>query len=163
MVAFLIADAVQQSVVSDTFVTAMLSGVAAIITAVGGVLWGRHGVNKKLEQQEKELRTSIANELTTKITNDPLNVEMSDKFVTRGECKRLMCAHDAQITELRGDIKNGIINVLHKLEAMDRKSEERAIATHNRIEPLVKEISKNIGQVELMKEGFLRAATGGKK
>ena len=163
MEAVLIADAVQQSVVSDTFVTAMLSGVAAIITAVGGVLWGRHDINKKLEQQEKELRTSIANELRTKITNDPLNVDTADKFVTRGECKRLMCAHDTALTELRSDIKNGMVNILHKLEAMDRKSEERAIAAHNRIEPLVKEISKNIGQVELMKEGFLRAATGGKK
>lgn len=161
MVASLIA-AAQQSVVTDNFVPGLLGGVASIVAAVGGVLWGRHGVNEKLEKQEKELRTSIANELRAKITNDPLNVDTADKFVTRGECKRLMCAHDAQLTELRSDIKNGIINVLHKLEAMDRKSEERAIAAHNRIEPLVKEISKNIGQVELMKEGFLKAAKGGK-
>ena len=163
MIAALIADVAQQSVVTDTFVSGLLSGVAAIIAAVGGVLWGRRGVNEKLEKQEKELRTSIANELRTSITNDPLNVDTADKFVTRGECKRLMCAHDAQLVELRGDIKNGMVNILHKLEAMDRKSEERAVAAHNRIEPLVKEISKKIGQVELMKEGFLRAAMGGKK
>jgi len=98
-----------------------------------------------------------------KIEPSPLPVKEEDKFITRGECKRLMCVHDAALSELRSDVKTGNINILHKLEAMDRKSEERAIAAHNRIEPLVKEIAKNIGQVELMKEGFLRAAMGGKK
>ena len=99
----------------------------------------------------------------TTIAPTPLPVEEADKFITRGECKRLMCAHDSQISELRSDVKTGNVNILHKLEAMDRKSEERAIAAHSRIEPLVKELAKNIGQVELMKEGFLRAAVGGKK
>ena len=98
-----------------------------------------------------------------KIEPSPLPVKEEDKFITRGECKRLMCVHDAALSELRSDVKTGNVNILHKLEAMDRKSEERAIAAHNRIEPLVKEIAKNIGQVELMKEGFLRAAMGGKK
>ena len=74
-----------------------------------------------------------------------------------------MCAHDSQIAELRSDVKTGNVNILHKLEAMDRKSEERAIAAHSRIEPLVKELAKNIGQVELMKEGFLRKTVGGEK
>lgn len=99
----------------------------------------------------------------TTIAPTPLPVEEADKFITRGECKRLMCAHDSQISELRSDVKTGNVNILHKLEAMDKKSEERAIAAHSRIEPLVKELAKNIGQVELMKEGFLRAAVGGKK
>lgn len=99
----------------------------------------------------------------TTIAPTPLSVEETDKFITRGECKRLMCAHDSQISELRSDVKTGNVNILHKLEAMDRKSEERAIAAHSRIEPLVKELAKNIGQVELMKEGFLKAAVGGKK
>ena len=98
-----------------------------------------------------------------KIEPSPLPVKEEDKYITRGECKRLMCVHDAALAELRSDVKTGNINILHKLEAMDRKSEERAIAAHNRIEPLVKEIAKNIGQVELMKESFLRAAIGGKK
>ena len=99
----------------------------------------------------------------TEIGPSPLPVEETDKFITRGECKRLMCAHDTQIAELRSDVKTGNVNILHKLEAMDRKSEERAIAAHSRIEPLVKELAKNIGQVELMKEGFLRKTVGGEK
>lgn len=99
----------------------------------------------------------------TTIAPTPLPVEEADKFITRGECKRLMCAHDSQISELRSDVKTGNVNILHKLEAMDRKSEERAIAAHSRIEPLVKELAKNIGQVELMKEAFMKATVGGKK
>lgn len=99
----------------------------------------------------------------TEIAPTPLPVEETDKFITRGECKRLMCAHDTQLSEIRNDIKTGNVNILHKLEAMDRKSEERAIAAHSRIEPLVREISKNIGQVEMMKEAFLKSVVGGKK
>ena len=99
----------------------------------------------------------------TEVTPTPLPVDEQDKFITRGECKRLMCAHDTAIAEIRSDIKTGNINILHKLESMDRKSEERAIAAHNRIEPLVHEIAKNIGQVELIKEGFMQAVVGGKK
>ena len=85
----------------------------------------------------------------TEISPTPLPVEEADKFMTRGECKRLMCAHDTQLAEVRNDIKTGNINILHKLEAMDKKSEERAIAAHSRIEPLVREISKNIGSLKV--------------
>ncbi len=99
----------------------------------------------------------------TEITPNPLPVDEQDKFITRGECKRLMCAHDTAIAEIRSDIKTGNINILHKLEAMDRKSEERAVAAHGRIEPLVKEIAKNIGQVELIKETFIKSVIGGEK
>ena len=99
----------------------------------------------------------------TEIAPQPLKTEEADKFVTRGECKRLMCAHDSQLSEIRADIKTGNVNILHKLEAMDQKSEKRAIDAHSRIEPLVREISKNIGQVELMKEAFMKSIIGGKK
>ena len=99
----------------------------------------------------------------TTITPDPINVKPTKEYVTVDTCNRLMCAHDAQLSEIKSDVKNGMVNILHKLEAMDRKSEERAIAAHNRIEPLVKEISKNIGQVELIKESFLKSTIGGRK
>ncbi len=99
----------------------------------------------------------------TEITPNPLPVDEQDKFITRGECKRLMCAHDAQLSEIRNDIKTGNVNILHKLEAMDKKSEERAIDAHRRIEPLVHEIAKNIGQVDMIKEAFLKSLVGGKK
>ena len=76
-VSAVIATAQQMNSVSDGFMTAVLTGVAGIIAAVGGAAWGRHGVNEKLAKQERELRTSIANELRTSIVNDPLHVSPS--------------------------------------------------------------------------------------
>ena len=46
---------------------------------------------------------------------------------------------------------------------MDSRSERRAKETHDRIDPLVKELAKNIGQVELIKESFLKSTVGGRK
>ena len=46
--AAIIATAQQMNSVSDGFMTAVLTGVAGIIAAVGGAAWGRHGVNEKL-------------------------------------------------------------------------------------------------------------------
>jgi len=60
-------------------------------------------------------------------------------------------------------VADGQQKILAKLDEMDTRSEQRAIAAHNRIEPLVKELSKNIGAVEIMKESFFRSIVGGKK
>jgi len=60
-------------------------------------------------------------------------------------------------------VADGQQKILDKLDEMDSRSEKRARETHERIDPLVKELAKNIGQVELMKETFIQAAIGGKK
>lgn len=102
-VAAIIATAQQMNSVSDGFMTAVLTGVAGIIAAVGGAAWGRHGVNEKLAKQEKELRTSIANELSTSIVNDPLNVSPSFAELNRKEHAELygmVRKHEAQIARL---------------------------------------------------------------
>ena len=99
----LFATAAQQSQVTDGFVTALLSGVAAIIAAVGGVLWGRRGVKEKLERKEDELRTSIANELRAKLTNDQLFVAPSFFEQNRkehAELYELVRKHEAAIAGL---------------------------------------------------------------
>ena len=99
-VAAIIATAQQMNSVSDGFMTAVLTGVAGIIAAVGGAVWGRHGVNEKLAKQEKELRTSIANELRTSIVNDPLHVSPSFAEQNRAEHAELygmVRKHEAQI------------------------------------------------------------------
>ena len=96
----IIAATQQMNSVSDGFMTAVLTGVAGIIAAVGGAVWGRHGVNEKLAKQEKELRTSIANELRTSIVNDPLHVSPSFAEQNRAEHAELygmVRRHEAQI------------------------------------------------------------------
>ena len=99
-VSAVIATAQQMNTVSDGFMTAVLTGVAGIIAAVGGAAWGRHGVNEKLAKQERELRTSIANELRTSIVNDPLHVSPSFAEQNRAEHAELygmVRKHEAQI------------------------------------------------------------------
>lgn len=101
--AAIIATAQQMNSVSDGFMTAVLTGVAGIIAAVGGAAWGRHGVNEKLAKQEKELRTSIANELRTSIVNDPLHVSPSFEEQNRkehAELYEMVRKHEAKIAGL---------------------------------------------------------------
>lgn len=96
----IIATAQQINSVTDGFVTALLSGVAAVVSAVGGVMWGRHGVKEKLEKKEDELRTSIANELRAKLTNDQFFVTPSFAEQNRKEHAELygmVRKHEAQI------------------------------------------------------------------
>jgi len=92
--------ATEMNSVSDGFVSAMLSGVTGIIAAIGGVLWGKRGVEKKLEQRESEIRATVANALRTKILNDPLNVSPSFAEQNRAEHAELygmVRKHEAQI------------------------------------------------------------------
>ena len=95
----------------------------------------------------------------TTITPDPLNVSKTKEYVTVGECKTKMCELGARIDR----VDAGQQKILDKLDEMDTRSEDRAKETHARIDPLVKEISKNIGQVELIKESFLKSTIGGRK
>ena len=80
-------------------------------------------------------------------------------FVSVQECNRRMCEMNGRIDR----VADGQQKILDKLDEMDTRSERRAKETHDRIDPLVKEIAKNIGQVELIKESFLKATIGGKK
>ena len=95
----------------------------------------------------------------TRVSPVPLPVETQKDFVTVGDCKAKMCEMGARIDR----VADGQQKIIDKLDVMDTRSEERARETHARIDPLIKELSKNIGQVELMKESFLKAAIGGKK
>lgn len=86
--------------VSDGFMAAVMSGVSGIIAALGGVLWGKRGVEKKLEQRESEIRATVANELRAKVVNDPLNVSPSFAEQNRAEHAELygmVRKHEAQI------------------------------------------------------------------
>ena len=60
----------------------VIIGLFSAIFAAGGGIWiGRKGgesaAEKTFEKREQEIRTQIANELRTKILNDPLHVEQS--------------------------------------------------------------------------------------
>ena len=91
----------------------------------------------------------------TKIEPDPLNVEKQDKFVTRGECKNYRCNIQKQIDALGPALER----IFKKLNENDRKSEERSIQLHRRLDPIVEKTASHQAEIALMKECFI----GGKK
>lgn len=91
----------------------------------------------------------------TTIEPDPLNVEKQDKFVTRGECKNYRCAMQKQID----NVGPALNRIFKKLNENDRKSEERSIQLHQRLDPIVEKTASHQAEIALMKDCFI----GGKK
>ena len=89
----------------------------------------------------------------------PFPVEKVPSYVTVQECNRRTCESDRRVEKAVENQQK----ILDKLDEIDSRSEKRAIATHDRLDPLVKELAKNIGQVELMKEAFVKSSIGSKK
>lgn len=104
-------------------------------------------------------RYIIARNQRTQVANDPLNVRRLDKFVTEGECKQYRCAIGERIRE-EHDLLKEIVDTLKK---NDERSEARAQATHQRIDPLIKEIGSVRGKIEYIEKAALAATVGGKK
>lgn len=104
-------------------------------------------------------RYIIARNQRTQVANDPLNVRRLDKFVTVGECKQHRCAIGERIRE-EHDLLKEIVDTLKK---NDERSEARAQATHQRIDPLIKEIGSVRGKIEYIEKAALAATVGGKK
>ena len=126
---------------SSGFVKALGVAASAVIGALGHKLWSR--------------RVTIGDQ-PVGIKGE---VERKPTYMTEQACEKRMCEMGARIDR----VDDGQQKILAKLDEMDSRSEQRAIAAHNRIEPLVKELAKNIGQVELIKECFVKSTLGGKK
>lgn len=101
----------------------------------------------------------------TEISPDPLNVRNEKKpvFVTVGECNRRMCEHDQRLAKLDTEIKRSNEAVISKLDDLDTRNEERAQQTHRRIDPLIEELGRVRGKMELIETAAIKATIGGKK
>jgi hypothetical protein len=53
--------------------------------------------------------------------------------------------------------------VFKKLDENDKRAEERSIQTHRRLDPLVEEIGRLRGKVEIVEKAAVNATIGGKK
>jgi hypothetical protein len=95
----------------------------------------------------------------TEVTNNPLNVHKLDKYVTVGECRQHRCAIGERIRE-EHDLLKEIVDTLKK---NDERSEARAMATHQRIDPLIKEIGSVRGKIEFFEKAAVNATIGGRK
>jgi len=101
----------------------------------------------------------------TEIAPDPLNVRNEKKpvFVSVGECNRRMCEHDQRLAKLDAEIKRSNEAVISKLDELDARSEERSIKTHQRLDPLIQQIGRLSGKVEIIENAAIKSTIGGKK
>lgn len=101
----------------------------------------------------------------TEITPNPLNVtnEKKPTFVTVGEFNTRLGKVEDDIKDLRDDIQSSNAAVLAKLDENDRRSEERALKTHQRLDPFIREVGAMHGKMEIVEKAALSATMGGKK
>lgn len=89
----------------------------------------------------------------------PLNTTHVGPFVTVGECKQHRCAIGERIKEEHELLKE----IVDTLKRNDERSEARAQATHQRIDPLIEEIGSIRGKMEFFEKAAINATMGGKK
>ena len=101
----------------------------------------------------------------TEISPNPLDVRNEKKpvFVSVGECNRRMCEHDQRLAKLDDEIKRSNDSVIAKLDELDARSEERSIKTHQRLDPLIQQIGRLSGKVEIIENAAIKSTIGGKK
>ena len=58
---------------------------------------------------------------------------------------------DERVTRLEGKFDSGIGKIMDKLSAMDRESEQRAVALHRRMDAISEKTSETAGVVEMIK------------
>ena len=101
----------------------------------------------------------------TEIAPDPLHAvtEKKPTFVSVGECNRRMCEHDQRLAKLDDEIKRSNAAVMSKLDEIDTRAENRSVATHQRLDPIVEELGKVKGKMDYIEKAALAATIGGKK
>ena len=128
-----------------------LTTILSILCGAGGIVGGKMWGDRSTKKREEEIRAQIANELRAKIVNDPLHVSKVQNCVSIGECNRRMKDLDERVTRLEGKFDSGIGKIMDKLSAMDRESEQRAVALHRRMDAISEKTSETAGVVEMIK------------
>ena len=72
----------------------------------------------------------------------PCDVRTVNDCVSVKECNRRMAALDDRVTRLEQKVDNGFDKIEEKLEAMDRKSEQRSVALHSRLDKIFERMAK---------------------
>ncbi len=89
----------------------------------------------------------------------PLETREKPRFVTCDQCAEHRKAINARID----DIGPALGRVFKKLDENDKRAEERSIQTHRRLDPLVEEIGRLRGKVEIVEKAAINSTMGGKK
>ena len=89
----------------------------------------------------------------------PLETREEPRFVTCDQCAEHRKAINARID----DIGPALGRVFKKLDENDKRAEERAQATHRRLDPFIQEIGAVRGKIEIIEKAATNATIGGKK
>ena len=135
--------------------------LSEIIQGGGLVLSG--GVVMKLLDWARSAWT--ARNQRTEIAPDPLNVHTEKKpsYVPVAECNRRMCEHAERMTRLEGEVKASNAAVIKKLDDIDTRAEERALATHRRLDPIIGKVAANSEAIDNIKRLAFDSTMGGHK
>ena len=79
--------------------------------------------------------------------------------MTERQCEQHRCS----MTERIRTEHEMLQNIMDKLDENDRRDEERAKSTHQRIDPLIEEIGSIRGKMEFFEKAAINATMGGKK
>lgn len=99
-----------------------------------------------------------------------IQTRRDSKYVTAGEFNERMRKVDgdiagvrAEVSSLRSDITASNRTVIAKLDEIDKRSEDRAIALNRRMDPLIEKVAANSEAVDFIKKAAIDATVGGKK
>ena len=85
----------------------------------------------------------------------PCKVERVNDCVSVQECNRRMRELDDRMTKLEARVAVGFDNIMRKLDAIDRRGEERSAAVFERINPIAEKVGNMQGQLEIIKTKVL--------
>jgi len=131
------------SIIDGTWLNQMLTGIAAIIGAVGGIVATLTYCNRRDAKKERAQRP----------------VDSDDRYVTQLECKQHRCAIDRRIDALTPMLKQ----ISDAVERSASRAEERAVQLHRRLDPIVEKVAANSAKIEMFEELASKATVGGKK
>ena len=89
----------------------------------------------------------------------PLETREEPRFVTCDQCAE----HRKAINARLDDIGPALGRVFKKLDKNDKRAEERAQATHRRLDPFIQELGAVRGKIEIIEKVATNATIGGKK
>ena len=85
----------------------------------------------------------------------PCKIERVNDCVSVQECNRRMKELDERMTKVEARVAVGFDNILRKLDAIDRRGEERSAAVFERINPIAEKVGNMQGQLEIIKTKVL--------
>ena len=109
-------------------------------------------------------KAKFAKGFTRLVQKGKMTQEEVDEIMGRVTFGGLDIAADADlVVESALEDMDAKIEVFKKLDENDKRAEERSIQTHRRLDPLVEEIGRLRGKVEIVEKAAMNATMGGKK